>query len=120
MNNYNKAKDGTFLDTKQIGDFIAQDKAQYGAAVKNYNGVLDQYRDMARRYKMDPTIIQDFRVAGAAPTPRDNRIAAADFNARTAPGVGLAGASGEWNLDAFKGLNPAQTHDVTDLLDKYK
>jgi len=116
INNYNKAKDGVFLNDKQVKDFLGQARAQYSAAAKNYEGVLDQYRDLAGRYKMDPTIIQDFRLPGAGPTAGET----AASNVRTARGVGLENAPGSWPLDSFRGLAPPPADDVSDLLDKWK
>ena len=86
MNAYNKARVGTFLDAKQVQEFLQQAEEQYKGAEQNYaTTVLEPYRQMAGgRYRMDPSIIQDFRLP----------------------------AVGEFNPAAFAGLK--QPSDLTD------
>lgn len=61
-NVYNKAKDGKFLDEKQITDFRGMIDSLYASAEGSYAKTYDFYRGMAPRYNMDPSIIQDFRL----------------------------------------------------------
>lgn len=62
-NAYNKAQKGIFLNPDQVSGFLEQADAQYKAAEQNYvSTVLNPYRAMAPRYRMDPSIIQDFRL----------------------------------------------------------
>lgn len=79
-NAYNKAKDGVFLNEQQVKDFLRQAGDQYRSAETIYGQTLDTYRDYAKRYRMDPSIIQDMRLPGAAPTPAERRSRAEMYN----------------------------------------
>lgn len=61
-NMYNKAKDGKFLDPTQINNFRNMVESQYVAAEESYGRTYDHYRGLAERYRMDPDMIQDFRL----------------------------------------------------------
>lgn len=70
-NVYNKAKDGTFLDPQQIADFRGMIDGLYKAAEGEYAKTYDFYRGQTARYPgMDPSIIQDFRLAPAEKMPQ--------------------------------------------------
>lgn len=94
MNAYNKAKDGVFLDRTQVKNFLEQADQQMASAERSYAETLDQYRNLAARYRMDPSIIQDMRSPGAGPTPGQRREHAA----------GVLGGSGEFDPADFQGV----------------
>lgn len=65
-NAYNKAMTGQGLNPTQISDFRGMIDGLYNAAEGQYAQTYDFYRGMAPRYSMDPSIIQDFRLAPVA------------------------------------------------------
>lgn len=103
-NFYNKAKDGQFLNEDQIRDFRAMIDGLYNAAEGEYSKTYDFYRGMAPRYGMDPSIIQDFRLA---PTQPPSSVGS---GAMAAMGAALADAPsasdlGDDELRAILGLD---------------
>lgn len=118
-NYYNKMQNGEFLNPTQIKEFRDMIGGLEREAEKSYVQTLDQYRSMAPRYRMDPSIIQDFRGPGAGPTPREQAAAASrEVAARAGHAGGVMGGKGQFDPAAFANLRPS--NDVSDLLDKYR
>jgi len=53
LNAYNKARDGQFLNTTQVGEFQAQAESLYQSAAEEFERSFQQYRDTAGQYKFD-------------------------------------------------------------------
>ena len=118
-NYYNKMQNGEFLNPTQIQEFRNMIAGLEKEAEASYVQTLDQYRGLASRYRMDPSIIQDFRGPGAGLTPREQAAAAArEAAARAGHAGGVLGGQGQFDPAAFAGLN--NVPDVSDLLEKYR
>jgi hypothetical protein len=62
-NAYNRALTGQGLNDEMRSDFVATARQLYDAQAESWGATFDQYQGLAQRYRMDPTIIQDFRLA---------------------------------------------------------
>jgi hypothetical protein len=65
-NLFNKVKDGSFLTPQQRADFVGQSGRLYDTRLKQYKSEENRYRDLAKRYGLDPEKITYDRSGGLA------------------------------------------------------
>ena len=64
MNLYNRAKSGERLNPKQRLDFIQQAKAQAEAQAQSLQDIENEFGDLSKRYKVDPSLIYQPQAQG--------------------------------------------------------